>query len=57
MVELPDDAIIGAVVHRNEVILPDSETTIQENDRIIVLSMTKSVRKVEELFSSSGEIY
>ena len=57
MIELPSDALIGAFVHKNEVILPDSEQAIQENDRVIVLSMTKSVRKVEELLSRTGNIY
>ena len=57
MIELPDDALIGAVVHKKEVLLPGSETPIRENDRIIVLAMTKSVRKVEELFSNVDEIY
>ncbi len=57
MIELPDDAHIGAVVHQETLIMPDSETTIQENDRIIVLAMTKSVRQVEDLFSRSNEIY
>ena len=56
MIDLPPDALIGAVVHRKEMILPDSDTPIHENDRIIVLAMTKSVRKVEEIFSRSNEV-
>ncbi len=57
MIDLPDGAMIGAVVHKQKILLPDSEATIAEDDRIIVLAMTKIVRKVEELFSRSSEIY
>lgn len=57
MIELPDDALIGAFVHKDKVILPGDERPIAENDRIIVLAMTKSVHQVEELFSRSSEIY
>lgn len=57
MIELPNDAHIGAVVHGDKMLMPDSDVTISENDRIIVLAMTKSVHKVEDLFSRSSEIY
>lgn len=57
MIELPKEAYIGAVVHKDKMIMPDSDIPIAENDRIIVLAMTKSVHQVEELFSSSAGIY
>lgn len=57
MIDLPSDAIIGAIVSKNEMMLPDSETPIREKDHIIILSMTKSVKKVEHFFSHREAVY
>jgi trk system potassium uptake protein TrkA len=56
-VEFPAEAQIGAVVRGKGVFLPDSEKLIQENDRVVVLSMTKSVRQVENILSRNESLY
>ncbi len=48
---LPDKVIIGAVVRKDEVIIPRPETVIRTGDRIIVLAAQAQARKVEKLLS------
>ena len=41
--KLPNGIIIGAIVHENEVIIPNGKTIIHENDRIIVFCLTEDL--------------
>lgn len=41
--KLPKGIIIGAIVHDNEVIIPNGKTIIHENDRIIVFCLTEDL--------------
>lgn len=41
--KLPNGIIIGAIVHENEVIIPNGKTIIHEHDRIIVFCLTEDL--------------
>lgn len=47
--DLPDGAIVGAVVRGGEVLVPRGDTVIEAGDRVIVFVESSVVRKVEKL--------
>jgi len=47
---LPKEAIVGAIVHRNQVIIPRDDSTIQPGDHVIVISPLSVIPDVEKLF-------
>ncbi len=47
---LPRGALIGAIVREEEVIIPRRETTVEENDHVILFSLAANVEEVEGLF-------
>lgn len=49
--KLPKGAIVGAVFHGDDVVIPDGETTIEANQRLIVFALPEAIPKVENLFS------
>ncbi len=57
MIELPEGVMFGAIIRRRELIIPDSDTTIQQSDRIIVVALTQKVKKVEQIFSTNLEFF
>ncbi|MBS3969907.1 MAG: Trk system potassium transporter TrkA [Clostridia bacterium] len=46
----PKDAIIGAVVRGDNVIVPTGKDIINPHDRVIVFALPKAIAKVEEFF-------
>ena len=57
MLNLPDGVLLGAILRKEEMIVPEPETTIQLNDHIIIVALTQMVKKVEQIFSTSNEIF
>jgi trk system potassium uptake protein TrkA len=51
---LPKDALIGAVVHDDEVIIPRGETMIEPGERVIVFATEAAVAEVRRLFTESA---
>lgn len=47
---LPKGIIIGAIVHKNKVRVPNGDSTIQSGDRIIVFSLLSKVPAMEAFF-------
>ncbi len=47
--DLPDGAIVGAIVRGGEVVLPRGDTVIEAGDRVILFVESSVVRKVEKL--------
>ena len=47
---LPDDALIGAIVRQNRVLIPTGQSVIQAGDRVIIFTMPDSIPVVEKLF-------
>ncbi len=46
----PEKALIGAIVREHNIIIPQGDTTILPDDRVIVLTQPQAVKKVEKLF-------
>ncbi|MDF1556650.1 MAG: Trk system potassium transporter TrkA [ANME-2 cluster archaeon] len=49
-VKFPKGAIVSTVVHGNSIIVPDGNTQIQPDDRVIVFTKLEMVSEVEDLF-------
>ena len=52
-IKLPAGIIIGAMVHENEVIIPNGKTVIHEGDRIIVFCLTEDLPTLRSLIRPS----
>jgi len=48
--ELPKGIIIGAIVHNNEVIIPEGKSVIKAGDRIVIFSLLSEVPALETFF-------
>lgn len=46
----PQEALIGAVVRDGKIIIPQGDTIIAPNDRVIVFMLPPAVKKIERLF-------
>ena len=49
--KFPNDALIGAIVRREQVIIPRGDRVIQVEDRVIVFSLPHAIPSVEKLFA------
>jgi trk system potassium uptake protein TrkA len=47
--DLPSDVLIAAVHRGNKVILPDDDTVIRLNDRVILLNLLTGIGDIEKL--------
>ena len=50
-VNLPEEAIIGAIVSKGKVIVPSGDCVIQANDEVIVFTKPEAVTEVERFFT------
>jgi trk system potassium uptake protein TrkA len=48
---LPSGAIIGAVVHRDEIIIPKGDTLFHADDRVVVFALPDAIAELERLFA------
>jgi len=49
-VDLPRNAIIGAIIREDKVIIPHGEDFIMEGDKVIVFTKTAEMKQLEQLF-------
>lgn len=49
--KFPQDAVIGAVIRREKLIIPTGASVIQPADKVIVFSMPEAISDVEDLFA------
>ncbi|MDB2415097.1 Trk system potassium transporter TrkA [Rickettsiales bacterium] len=54
---LPYGIVVGAIVRKDEIIIPDEDTVIHIGDRIIILSQSSVAKKVEKIFSVKFEFF
>lgn len=47
---LPQNTIIGAIVRKNEVIIPHGNDIIQPEDKIIIFALSSDIKKIEKIF-------
>ena len=50
-VKKPDGIIIGAVAQGEEIVIPNGDTVIQADDRVIVFALSSLVAQAEQLFA------
>lgn len=50
--DLPDDVIIAAIHRGTQVIIPNGETTIEEDDRVIIIFLLTDVSDIEKVLRS-----
>ena len=55
--DLLPDAIVGAIVRGNAVIVPRGDTVVEEGDRIVIFARSMAVRDVEKLFAVGLEFF
>ena len=56
-VDLPSGVVIGAVLRDDEVILPDSETVLEADDCVVLLTLSEHVKEVEQMFRVSLDYF
>lgn len=56
-IALPEGIVIGAIVRDHNIIVPTPDTVIENNDRIIIMSLSHLVKRVEKLFSVKFEYF
>tara|TARA_B100000686_G_scaffold354997_1_gene468884 strand:+ start:2621 stop:3979 length:1359 start_codon:yes stop_codon:yes gene_type:complete len=49
-INIPSEAIIGAILRNGEMIVPDQGTQIEAGDSVIVVALPKCIEKIEKLF-------
>ena len=49
-IKFPKDAIIGAVLRRGEMLLPNDDVTLEAGDSVIVVALPGTIEKIEKLF-------
>ena len=52
--DLPDSIIIAAIHRGSDVIIPTGDTVIQEDDRVIMLSLISDISSTEKLLKDKG---
>jgi trk system potassium uptake protein TrkA len=56
-IDIPETMIIGAVIRRDEIIIPRPDTTIKHGDRVIILAAHDIIKDVEQMFSVRPEFF
>ncbi|MFT4537709.1 MAG: trk system potassium uptake protein TrkA [Planctomycetota bacterium] len=51
---LPKGAVLGALVHGDNVIIPNGDTHVADGDQVIVFTLPEVLEKVERLFGGQG---
>ena len=47
---LPKNSIIGAIVRKDDVIIPHGNDTIQAEDKIIIFALSSDIQRIEKIF-------
>ena len=56
-VDLPSGAMLGAIVRKEEVLMPHGDMIIQSGDRVVLFATKDAVRRVEKLFLVRPEFF
>jgi len=52
--KLPKNSIIGAIVRKNNVIIPHGDNIIQADDKIIIFALSSDIKKIEKIFDGGN---
>ena len=55
--DLPDSIIIAAIHRGRDVIIPTGDTVIEEDDRVILLSLLSDISSLEKLLKDNSALY
>jgi len=55
--KLPEETMVGAILRKNEVIIPKGDTRIQAQDHIVMVTKNSSVQATEKLFEVHLEFF
>jgi len=56
-IDLPNDVYICAIIREGEVILPNKNNSIKNDDLVVVMATREQVSKVEKIFSTQVDIF
>ncbi len=56
-IKFPKDAIIGAIVRGDKVIIPSGDDMIMPDDKVVIFTLSKSIKKVEKALAVSLEFF
>jgi trk system potassium uptake protein TrkA len=51
--DIPEGVIIAAIHRRDDIIIPDGRTRVQDEDRVVILSLLSSVPSLEALIKQT----
>jgi len=54
---LPHEVLVGAVIHNDEMIMPDENYTIRAGDTVIILASRAQAQNVEKMFSVQVDLF
>jgi trk system potassium uptake protein len=49
-IKFPKEAIIGAILRKGEMLIPDDEITLEAGDSVILVALPGAIEKIEKLF-------
>jgi trk system potassium uptake protein TrkA len=52
---MPDGVIFAAIHRGNEVIIPNGNTIIEEDDKVILLGLLSDISETEKLLTDKGK--
>ena len=57
VLKMPAGSIVGAILRRDEVIIPRGRTLIRAGDRVVLFSMASVLKRVEQMFAVRLEFF
>ena len=49
-IKFPKEAIIGAILRKGEMLVPNDEITLEAGDSVILVALPGAIEKIEKLF-------
>ena len=49
-IKFPKEAIIGAILRKGEMLIPNDEITLEAGDSVILVALPGAIEKIEKLF-------
>ena len=49
-IKFPNEAIIGAILRKGEMLIPNDEITLEAGDSVILVALPGAIEKIEKLF-------
>ena len=49
-IKFPKEAIIGAILRKGEMLIPNDEITLESGDSVILVALPGAIEKIEKLF-------